>query len=485
MVAFVTGMDNDAPPVKAAVHQLISLGIPFTGWQEQKLPSEFPENLDDFEGLVVDAARLRRTTPEERKRLEKFAKEHYVHIIPEYYLQLSSSECDMRFEVDFHIFAASSGISRPGMTEISEETILKEYFKLAEDYIKNIGESTFFNEYHLHFTASILEVEHLKAAPESLSSKIDSIWLPMADCVHAPVDGDLIGAWMVAPIAAKRTGNRLFLDRTLAAANDVLARWPRSNVGLLSPGGFSDDPLFFSHMDSCFFGETRSTNSRRDLHMNEQLHYVGAAFPALSMASGDHRFLNEAVRLMNYIDKVHRDPADGLLFHASRAGKPLGAKWGRGLSHALMGVFYMLRWSPNLPEDIVSSAIHFLDRTGRALVRFQTSNGFWRNVIDREDTPEETSCTVLFTYIFAYGVNHGWFDRSIYLRMIQKSRSALCRKFWRGRGSGDCRGTYPSPDLYYYLGRPFTIYVMPLIAPAFLEADRLLGAKQADGAEEK
>ena len=140
----------------------------------------------------------------------------------------------------------------------------------------------------------------------------------------------------------------------------------------------------------------------------------------------------------------------------------------------MMGVFYLLKNNPELPPGIRREAVAFLDKTGRGLLKYQTPGGLWHNVIDREDTPEETSCSVLITLIFAYGVNHGWFPKDRYAEMIRKSSHALRRKFWRGCGSGNCRGTMPSPETSYYLRRPIHMYRMPLIAPALIESEKLI-----------
>lgn len=473
MIAFVTGLPEDSPCVCSAVHQLISLRIPFTGWEEQKLSSALPDDLENYEALIIDSERFRNLTEAERIRMEGYARKGFVHILPAEYSKLSIFECDFRSEVDFHILAAGSGVSRPGMPRLATGKILEGYLRVMEEYLDTSLRSSHLHEYHLHCTMSLLEAESLGVLPAGWSERITNVLDGLERLVTFPADIDEIAAWAFAPLAARRCGNRRLLEKVLTAADTVLNHWSRSDLGLLSMGGREDDPLSFAHRDSPFFGMTRSTNGRRNLHLNEQLHYFGAAFPGLSAVSGNPGFLEETLALMRHIDTVHRDPEDGLLRHASLHGRALGEKWGRGVSHALLGAFYMLKLVPELPEEIRTFALEFLDKTGRGLLRYQTAGGLWRNVIDREDTPEETSCSVLFTWMYAYAVNHGWFPRERYAEMVLRSADALKGKFWRGRGSGNCRGSYPSPDLGYYLRRPLHMYMMPLIAPALLESDRL------------
>lgn len=478
MIAFVTGLADDSQSIRCAVQSLITLGIPFSGWAEQKLSREIPENLDSCEALIIDETRLRNLTGPERIRLEQYVRHHALHIIPERYSSLHVTDCELNSETDINIFAAASGTARPGMPKLSTEQILKGYVRMMEEYV-NVPHPPELYEYDLHCMESLLESEKAGILPEEWSGRITAMFEEWEQYVQLPIDIDRIAAWKFASVAAERCGNRRLLDKILKAADTAVSGWARSDLGLLSLCGRPDDPLCLSHPDYPAFGKTRGTIGLRNLHLNEQLHYFGAAFPPLTAITGDSRFLDETLALMRHIDTVHRDPADGLLHHASRNGKPVGQKWGRGITHALMGVFYLLKENPGLPEEIRQSALRFLDRTGSGLRNHQTANGMWRNIIDREDSPEETSCTVLITWIYSYGLNHGWFSRERYAEMVMRSGSALKSRFWRGCGSGNCRGSFPSPDLGYYLRRPLHMYMMPLIAPALLESDRILNAPRS------
>ena len=474
MIAFVTGLDNDSPCIREAVHQLITLGIPFSGWEAQQLLTDFPADLARYDALITDRERLRRAGAEERRLLEVFAMDHCVHIIPEEYNRAAGFTCDALTEIDFHLLAAASGLDRQEIPEIPTETILEWYLKNMEEFFRERKRFRHLNEYHLHCTESLLEMEKLGRLSPEWSRDLTDFFNDMERLIEPPGDIDGLAAWSLAPLSVERCGHRRILDKVLAAAEDVVHNWARSDEGLLCIGGRRDDPLLLAHPDSPFFGFTRASGGLRNLILNELLHYFGAAFPGLTTVSGDPKFLEEAVKLMRYVDRIHRDPADGLLRHASLHGQPLGEKWGRGNTHAMMGVFYLLKNNPDLPADVRAEAAAFLDKTGRGLLKYQTDNGLWHNVIDREDTPEETSCSVLITLIFAYGANHGWFPKDRYAAMIRKSSHALRRKFWRGCGSGNCRGTMPSPETSYYLRRPIHMYRMPLIAPALIESEKLI-----------
>ncbi len=477
MLAFVTIWDNDSRIIKAVINQLIMLRIPFDGWEQQQLSRDLPPDLEKFDGIIIDEERFRQCTPAEKARLEKFVRDKYIHIIPAECKNSTQNDAEFRAEIDLNMFAAATNIRRTGLPALETRQILQGYMQIMENFYQQCLENyKFLHEYHLHSTVSLLLAEKAGLLPASWSGRIDEILNSISALVTTPAFFDEVASWGLARLASQRCGNRKFLEKVHAESCKILSGMCRADDGMLSMGGWQDDPLFFQQKNSAYFGSTWSTNNWRDLHLNEQLHYFGSAFPALSMATGDMRFMDEAVRLMDHIEKIHRDPADGLLRHASLHGNALGAKWGRGNCHALMGAFYMLFFAPDMPENLRQRVIHFIDRTGEGLLMCQTENGLWRNVLDHPGSGEETSCSVMFTLIFAYGIRNGFFPAEKYRDMVLKSGKALKSRFWHGWGCANCRATFPAADLQFYLRRPLNMSILPLIAPALAESDALAAA---------
>ncbi len=91
-----------------------------------------------------------------------------------------------------------------------------------------------------------------------------------------------------------------------------------------------------------------------------------------------------------------------------------------------------------------------------SLVRYQNANGFWRNVIDRSDSKEETSGTAIFTMAIARGVTNGWLDARKYRPVAEKGWEAIKTQIEPdGTVNNICMGTMCSEDVIYYLNRPF------------------------------
>jgi rhamnogalacturonyl hydrolase YesR len=91
-----------------------------------------------------------------------------------------------------------------------------------------------------------------------------------------------------------------------------------------------------------------------------------------------------------------------------------------------------------------------------SLIKYQTSTGFWRNVVDRADSPEEVSGTAIFTMAIARGVSYGWLDAKKYEPIAMKGWNALKSQIEpNGTVHNICVGTMCSEDENYYINRPF------------------------------
>lgn len=91
-----------------------------------------------------------------------------------------------------------------------------------------------------------------------------------------------------------------------------------------------------------------------------------------------------------------------------------------------------------------------------SLVRYQESTGFWHNVIDRNDSPEEVSGTAIFTMAMARGVKYGWLDKKKFMPIVLKGWDAIASEIEDdGTIHKICIGTMCSEDEEYYMNRPF------------------------------
>lgn len=127
--------------------------------------------------------------------------------------------------------------------------------------------------------------------------------------------------------------------------------------------------------------------------------------------------------------------------------------WQRAYGWAILATATLLDVLPdNYPgrEDVLK-----IFRTHvQGVAEMQSGNGLWHNLLDRFDTFPETSCTAMFVYSMAKGVNEGWIDH-IYGSVAQAGWNGLTMYITPdGKIENMCKGTTFSGDIVYYYHRP-------------------------------
>src|SRR5437016_3632683 len=165
-------------------------------------------------------------------------------------------------------------------------------------------------------------------------------------------------------------------------------------------------------------------------------------------ATGDWKYIDRAAREMSaYLDKLQQP--NGLFYHAPDA--PFF--WGRGNGWVAAGMAELLRSLPaNHPRR--ARIMEGYRKMMTALLKYQGSDGMWRQLIDHPEAWPETSSTGMFTFAMVTGVKNGWLDKKTY--------APAARKGWLGvisyvEPNGDirdvCEGTGKNNNLQYYLDR--------------------------------
>ena len=112
--------------------------------------------------------------------------------------------------------------------------------------------------------------------------------------------------------------------------------------------------------------------------------------------------------------------------------------------------------SVELPEDNAhyASILSRYRKMMNALLRYQSEDGMWRQLIDNEESWKETSSTAMFGYAVAVGVREGILSRSSFATAYQKAWLSLVDYInEEGKVTDVCVGTGQGTDIDYYLGR--------------------------------
>jgi unsaturated rhamnogalacturonyl hydrolase len=171
-------------------------------------------------------------------------------------------------------------------------------------------------------------------------------------------------------------------------------------------------------------------------------------------ATGDRKYLDrDANEMAAYLDKLQQP--NGLFFHAP----DVPFFWGRGDGWVAAGMAEMLRDLPaDHPQRARIMAGYKLMMT--ALLKYQASDGMWRQLIDHDEAWEESSSTGMFTFALITGVKNGWLDAATYGPAARHAWIALTGFIDQNNDvTNICEGTNKSTatdlqkSLDYYLNR--------------------------------
>lgn len=155
-----------------------------------------------------------------------------------------------------------------------------------------------------------------------------------------------------------------------------------------------------------------------------------------------------ALEIDAYLQKLQQ--TNGLFYH----GEGAHFFWGRGNGWVAAGLAELLsELSENNPY--YSSILTGYQKMMSALLNYQTEDGMWRQLIDNNDAWKETSCTAMFGYAIAVGVQEGLLEESTFTPVYQKAWNTLVSYInEEGKLTEVCVGTGKSNDINYYLNRP-------------------------------
>lgn len=183
------------------------------------------------------------------------------------------------------------------------------------------------------------------------------------------------------------------------------------------------------------------------------------ALPAMatrSVYAGDKKQLDEAAKVAGlFIDRMWM-PDKQLFRHGYVEGlaEQPSMAWGRANGWAILTLSQLLDALPESHPGRQKILDTFRAHV-KSLASLQSKDGFWHQLLDRNDSYEETSATAIFAYCIAHGINEGWLDATTYGPVAQLAWEAVTTKINpKGEVEGVCVGTGMGFDPAYYYYRP-------------------------------
>lgn len=153
--------------------------------------------------------------------------------------------------------------------------------------------------------------------------------------------------------------------------------------------------------------------------------------------------------------------------------------WGRANGWMLMAMMELL---DVLPEKYAGreEILTILRTNIQGIAEAQGGDGLWHNLLDKNDSYPETSCTAMFVYSIAHAINKGWIDYT-YGPVAQAGWNALATKVLpNGQVEGTCWGTTFASDNVYYYHRPTSVNAAHGYGPVLFAASEMLALLNND-----
>ena len=192
--------------------------------------------------------------------------------------------------------------------------------------------------------------------------------------------------------------------------------------------------------------------------------------------TGEGKYYDEAARQVIQFASRMWVPEKQLFRHgwvASMEEHP-AFHWGRANGWAILTLCEVL---DVLPQDHPQRAeiMRLLKSHAAGLARLQPHDGFWHQLLDRNDTYLEASATAIYTYCLAHAVNQGWIDAKVYGPVAQLGWHAVASSVnAKGQVEGVCVGTGMGFDPAFYAYRPTHVMAAHGYGPVLLAGAEML-----------
>jgi rhamnogalacturonyl hydrolase YesR len=194
------------------------------------------------------------------------------------------------------------------------------------------------------------------------------------------------------------------------------------------------------------------------------------ALAQMGKLTGDKKYYDDAVKQVLQFSKRMWNAEKGLYMHGWVQEMDVHPQfhWGRANGWAVMTMAELLDL---LPENHPGRAAVLKQYQAHVagLARYQSGQGFWHQLLDKSDSYLETSCTAIYCYAIAKGINRGWLNAKAYAPMCLLAWNAVTTKVnASGEVEGTCVGTGMGfePAFYYY--RPINVFAAHGYGPVLL-----------------
>ena len=200
------------------------------------------------------------------------------------------------------------------------------------------------------------------------------------------------------------------------------------------------------------------------------------ALAQMGKLTGDDQYYDDAVKQVLQFSKRMFNSEKGLFMHGWVQGMSVHPEyfWGRANGWAVMAMVELLDVLPKTHpgyQDVLKQ----LQAHVKGLAKYQDGTGFWHQLLDRNDTYLETSCTAIYTYSIAKAIDDGLVDARAFIPVVILGWNAVATKINdTGQVLGTCVGTGMGFDPAFYFYRPINAYAAHGYGPVILAGSEII-----------
>lgn len=208
----------------------------------------------------------------------------------------------------------------------------------------------------------------------------------------------------------------------------------------------------------------------------DDLYMSVPALAQMALLTGEDSYFDEALLQLKQFSSRLFNPSKGLYFHGWVEDMEVHPEyhWARCNGWALLATTELL---DALPETYPGreDALALLQRHIRGLAERQSGQGRWHQLLDRNDSYQETSASAIFVYCIARAINRGWVDPLAYGPMAKLGWNALTAQVNEaGQVTGSCVGSGLAFDPMFYYYRPTSPFAAHGYGPTLLAGSEMI-----------
>jgi rhamnogalacturonyl hydrolase YesR len=195
--------------------------------------------------------------------------------------------------------------------------------------------------------------------------------------------------------------------------------------------------------------------------------------------TNDYRYFDDAVQQVVKFHAYLFNNEKGLMSHCwySDVNRTGVAFWGRANGWALLAQIDLIdRLPKNYPQR--DTLLALLQRHIHGISQYQSSNGLWHQLLDKEGSYLETSCSAMFTYTIARSVNKNYIESRFASIANHGWQGVMSKIRADGQIEGVCTGTVVSDSIEDYFNRPTPLNDIHGVGAVLLAGAEMLQLQQ-------